>query len=68
MKSSSTRRAGAAALALAISLAVTTPLLAQRPRERDPRDVRERIVRIIKKVLGAIGVNDDIDGTTPPKP
>jgi hypothetical protein len=68
MKNSSTRRTGAAVLALAIALTISPAMLAQLPREREPRDVRERIIRIIKKVFGGFTSNDDLVPVTPPKP
>jgi len=64
MERNTNYRAGAAALALVLSLSVTAPVFAARE-ERDRRDVRERIVRFIKKVFSVTANND---GITPPNP
>ena len=68
MTISSRRRVGAAALALAMALTFSPALLAAAPREREPRDIREKIVRVIKKIFGGITSHDDLEGPSPPKP
>ena len=58
-------RACVVALALAISLSATAPAFA---RNHEPRDVRERVLRLIKKIQTIVGVGTNNDGLTPPKP
>lgn len=58
--------AGVTALALAISLSITSPAFAAR-QDRE-RDLRERFIRFIHKVQGIFGVGTNSDGITPPKP
>lgn len=61
-------RAGAAALALAFFLSFTLPVFAAKEAGRDPRDLRDRIIQIIKKIQNTLGVGTNDDGITPPKP